>query len=147
MTILFHYWIAFAKSFVKQHTKTIKSVTPEVTRRLFAYEWPGNIRELRNMVETMVVLDTDELIDTDDLPPELADVPATLTTDAGNPALGTHRKIPGRYRKVGYSGNLTPDQRKPRRDGTYFGNRRRAPCIARSKNMTYRKKSNPQPFL
>jgi len=74
----------FRKEFCKQHTKTIKSVTPEVTRRLFAYEWPGNIRELRNMVETMVVLDTDELIDTDDLPPELADVPATLTTDAGN---------------------------------------------------------------
>ena len=74
----------FRKEFCKQHTKTIKSVTPEVTRRLFAYEWPGNIRELRNMVETMVVLDTDELIDTDDLPPELADVSAPLTTDTGN---------------------------------------------------------------
>lgn len=74
----------FRKEFCKQHSKTIKSVTPEVTRRLFAYEWPGNIRELRNMVETMVVLDTDELIDTDDLPPELADVSAPSTTETGN---------------------------------------------------------------
>ena len=74
----------FRKDFCKQHTKTIKSVSPEVTRRLFAYEWPGNIRELRNAVETMVVLDTDGVFDTDDLPPELADVPPTLSTESGN---------------------------------------------------------------
>ena len=31
------------------------------------------MRQLRNAVETMVVLDTDGLLDVDDLPPELAD--------------------------------------------------------------------------
>jgi len=64
----------FRKQFNKQHSKTIKSISPAVTRRFFSYEWPGNVRQLRNAVETMVVLDTDGLLDIDDLPPELADV-------------------------------------------------------------------------
>ena len=42
-----------------------------VTRKFHAYDWPGNIRQLRNFVETMVVLDTDGRLDLDDLPPEL----------------------------------------------------------------------------
>ena len=63
---------------------TFSSTIGEIEWRLFAYEWPGNIRELRNAVETMVVLDTDGVFDTDDLPPELADVPPTLSTESGN---------------------------------------------------------------
>ncbi len=37
-----------------------------------AYPWPGNIRELRNVVQGMLVLDTDGRLDLDDLPDELA---------------------------------------------------------------------------
>jgi two-component system, NtrC family, response regulator HydG len=62
----------FRKQFTKRHHKTVKSVTPAVTRRCFSYDWPGNVRQLRNAVETMVVLDTDGVLDIDDLPPELA---------------------------------------------------------------------------
>jgi len=64
----------FRKQFNKRHGKSIKSVSPAVTRRFFSYEWPGNVRQLRNAVETMIVLDTDGVLDIDDLPPELADV-------------------------------------------------------------------------
>lgn len=64
----------FRKQFNKRHGKSIKNVSSAVTRRFFAYEWPGNVRQLRNAVETMVVLDTDGILDIDDLPPELADV-------------------------------------------------------------------------
>ena len=64
----------FRKEFAKQHSKAIKSIAPEVTKRLFSYDWPGNVRELRNFVETMVVLDTDGILDIDDLPPDLTDV-------------------------------------------------------------------------
>jgi two-component system response regulator HydG len=62
----------FRKMFVKRHAKQQCSFAPAVTRRFYAYEWPGNIRQLRNFVETMVVLDTDGLLDVNDLPPELA---------------------------------------------------------------------------
>ncbi|MEX2027435.1 MAG: helix-turn-helix domain-containing protein, partial [Pirellulaceae bacterium] len=34
----------------------------------------GNVRQLKNAIETMVVLDQDGILDVDDLPPELADV-------------------------------------------------------------------------
>jgi two-component system response regulator HydG len=63
----------FRRQFAKRHHKTIKGLSPQATKRLFAYEWPGNVRQLRNAIETMVVLDTDGMLDLDDLPPELAD--------------------------------------------------------------------------
>jgi two-component system response regulator HydG len=64
----------FRKLFAKRHNKSVKNISPAVSRRLFAYDWPGNVRHLRNAVETMVVLDMDGLLDVDDLPPELAAV-------------------------------------------------------------------------
>src|SRR6056297_206683 len=63
----------FRKMFLKRHNKPAAHFTPDVTKRFFAYDWPGNIRQLRNFVETMVVLDTDGSLAADDLPPELAD--------------------------------------------------------------------------
>ena len=38
-----------------------------------AYDWPGNVRQLRNVIESMVVVDYDEVLDLDDLPSELND--------------------------------------------------------------------------
>lgn len=61
----------FRRSFAKRHHKAIKGISPAVSRRLFDYDWRGNVRELRNAIEMMVVLDIDGLLDVDDLPPEL----------------------------------------------------------------------------
>jgi two-component system response regulator HydG len=61
----------FRRQFTKRHHKQIKGFSP--------YDWPGNVRQLRNAIETMVVLDFDGTLDVDDLPPELADTPATMT--------------------------------------------------------------------
>ncbi len=63
----------FKKFFSRRHSKPQASFAPSVTRRFFAYDWPGNIRQLRNFVETLVVLDTDGILDVDDLPPELSE--------------------------------------------------------------------------
>jgi two-component system response regulator HydG len=62
---------SFRRQFAKRHHKTVKQVTPAVMRRFFDYDWPGNVRQLRNVVENMVVLDVDEQLDLDDLPPDL----------------------------------------------------------------------------
>jgi two-component system response regulator HydG len=64
----------FRRQFAKRHGNPVKNISPTVSRKLFSYDWPGNVRQLRNAVETMVVLDTDGILDVDDLPPELADV-------------------------------------------------------------------------
>ena len=64
----------FRKQFAKHHQKPVRGISPVVTRKFFAYDWPGNVRQLRNAVETMVVLDADGVLDVDDLPPELVDI-------------------------------------------------------------------------
>jgi two-component system response regulator HydG len=63
----------FRKTFVRRHNHAPCNFTPAVTKKFYAYDWPGNIRQLRNFVETMVVLDVDGKLDIDDLPPELSD--------------------------------------------------------------------------
>ncbi len=63
----------FIKVFSKQHDKQIKGVSSMARRRLLAYPWPGNVRQLRNVVESMVVVDYDGLLDLDDLPEELVE--------------------------------------------------------------------------
>lgn len=61
----------FIKIFAKKYGKTIKGVTPAARRRLFAFGWPGNVRQLKNVAESMVVVDCDERLDADDLPEEI----------------------------------------------------------------------------
>jgi two-component system response regulator HydG len=63
----------FRRQFAKHHRKSVDRFSPAVRTRFFGYAWPGNVRQLRNAVETMVVLDIDGVLDIDDLPPELAD--------------------------------------------------------------------------
>ncbi len=61
----------FRKQFVKRHKKTVRGISGAASRRLFADDWPGNVRQLRNVIESMVVIDIDEILDVDDLPPEM----------------------------------------------------------------------------
>lgn len=68
----------FRKMFLRRHDKPTSHFTPAVTKRFYSYDWPGNVRQLRNFVETMVVLDNDNSLDLDDLPPELSDEQAAL---------------------------------------------------------------------
>lgn len=77
----------FRKMFLRRHGKSSAHFTPAVTKKFFAYDWPGNIRQLRNFVETMVVLDTDGSLDEDDLPPELIDDASQEGDEAQTPTL------------------------------------------------------------
>jgi DNA-binding NtrC family response regulator len=40
----------------RAHQKSVRGVDPDAMSRLVSHSWPGNIRELRNLVETLVVL-------------------------------------------------------------------------------------------
>ena len=59
-----HYFEIFAK----ESGKTIKDIDYEAMQSLLAYDWPGNIRELRNTIERAVVLADNEVITIHDLP-------------------------------------------------------------------------------
>lgn len=60
----------FIKQHSKRHDKQIAGITTAARRRLMAHDWPGNVRQLRNVIESMVVVDYDETLDLDDLPEE-----------------------------------------------------------------------------
>ena len=55
-------------------------------QRLRAYRWPGNVRQLRNTVESMVVLSTRELLDEGDLPEALRQAEASPAEGSSDPA-------------------------------------------------------------
>ena len=63
----------FMKQYAEEHGKQIRGMSPPARRKILAYDWPGNVRQLRNVVESMVVVDCDGLLDVDDLPEELAE--------------------------------------------------------------------------
>lgn len=51
----------------------IKGVTTEAMKLLKNYHWPGNIRELQNMIERLVILNNDDFIRSESLPIEILD--------------------------------------------------------------------------
>ncbi len=61
----------FRKMANKNNGKHVKNFSPELTRWMFDQPWSGNIRQLKNVVESMVVLDIDNVLDMDDLSPDL----------------------------------------------------------------------------
>ncbi|MDO5114288.1 MAG: sigma-54 dependent transcriptional regulator, partial [Planctomycetia bacterium] len=61
----------FLRVFAQKHQKPIRGMTPAARKCFLQYDFPGNVRELRNLVESMVVVDYDGLLDIDDLPEEL----------------------------------------------------------------------------
>jgi two-component system, NtrC family, response regulator AlgB len=54
-----------------QCRKRISGFSPQVEQALQRYEWPGNLRELRNVVERAVILAESDTIELHDLPEEL----------------------------------------------------------------------------
>jgi len=51
--------------------KQVKGLTEEAARELGEYHWPGNIRELKNTIERILILEETEYIDAEHLPPEI----------------------------------------------------------------------------
>ncbi len=46
----------FLEEFARAEGRAFKSLTPEVEARLLAYPWPGNVRQLQNVIRNIVVL-------------------------------------------------------------------------------------------
>jgi two-component system, NtrC family, response regulator HydG len=62
----------FRKELCARTGKEVIGFSKSARQALLTYDWPGNIRELRNAIERMIVLDSDSQLDVDDLPDEIA---------------------------------------------------------------------------
>ncbi|XPV76430.1 MAG: sigma-54-dependent transcriptional regulator [Desulfovibrio sp.] len=63
----------FLNKYSEENASTITGFTPPAMDYLTAYEWPGNVRQLENVVERCVVLAIGETIGEDDLPADIKD--------------------------------------------------------------------------
>lgn len=64
----------FLKLFSERYGKKIRGITQAARKILLDFDWPGNVRQLRNVAESMLVVDIDGVIDVDDLPEEIGGV-------------------------------------------------------------------------
>ena len=63
----------------QKHERKVSGVAPLMLERMAAYDWPGNARELRNVIERAVILCPDgEPLDAGHLPPGFGRAPAAL---------------------------------------------------------------------
>ncbi|MEK2645010.1 sigma-54-dependent transcriptional regulator [Bdellovibrio sp. BCCA] len=84
----------FIKKFAKQHGRVINGVTPEALDLLKSYRWPGNIRELENVIERAFIVENTHSITADSLPESIKLAPKESGDKTAN---------------VGYSGPLDFD--------------------------------------
>src|SRR5262249_29870507 len=61
----------FLRDFTRRHGTGPRLLADDVLARLSAHNWPGNIRQLKNVVERIVVKSRDEVIQVHDLPRDL----------------------------------------------------------------------------
>jgi DNA-binding NtrC family response regulator len=59
---------------VEQTGSKVTGITDAAMNILAGFDWPGNIRQLRNCIRTMVVLCDRDKLDVQDIPPEIRQV-------------------------------------------------------------------------
>jgi DNA-binding NtrC family response regulator len=64
---------SFISEFAQENGKQIEGIDSKAMSALYNYSWPGNIRELRNCIESSVVMCRSDFISLDDLPPSVAE--------------------------------------------------------------------------
>ncbi|MBL8021756.1 MAG: sigma-54-dependent Fis family transcriptional regulator [Leptospirales bacterium] len=67
--LLFNHFIT---EFNEKYHKSVTGMAPDLLAFFQQYDWPGNIRQLRNVLEGMVVLAREDILQKSDLPDELA---------------------------------------------------------------------------
>jgi DNA-binding NtrC family response regulator len=69
----------FLQRFALKYRKSVRGFTEDALEVLMRYDWPGNVRQLENLVERLVILATDGLIGSEALPREVRTSERTLT--------------------------------------------------------------------
>ena len=79
---------AFIDELARENDQPVRDISPDVLAQLQGYEWPGNVRQLRNVLESVIVTSTGEMIEVHDLPEPIRQArPARLTRSVVKPGL------------------------------------------------------------
>jgi len=73
----------FVERFNQRLSKRVVGIAPEAEQALVKYSWPGNIRELENVIERAVLFCDGDAIHCADLPPELRPEGSEVNKDSG----------------------------------------------------------------
>jgi two-component system, NtrC family, response regulator PilR len=73
----------FVARFAEKHGKPMERVDGEALRALLAHDFPGNVRELENIVERATIMETKNVISIDSLPPNLTKNVSALPASLG----------------------------------------------------------------
>jgi DNA-binding NtrC family response regulator len=85
----------FIKRLNQFHQKEINGISPQVIDALLQYEWPGNIRELENLIERAYILETSNMLTPESFPTDLfekTDGVAYLNIDTSLPLAMVRKK-------------------------------------------------------
>jgi len=66
----------FLREYAQAERKSFKGFAPEVEDILLHYDWPGNVRQLQNIIQNIVVLNNGKYVTTDMLPAPLNEIPS-----------------------------------------------------------------------
>ncbi len=77
----------FLKDFARNGMSAVSGIEPAALKALEDYDWPGNVRQLRNVIEKMTVLATGPKLTLEDLPVEIGERPS-LPSATPTPAPG-----------------------------------------------------------
>ncbi|MBI5180994.1 MAG: hypothetical protein HZA05_06290 [Nitrospirae bacterium] len=95
----------FISQFNREFKKRLNSLSKDAESLLLSYHWPGNIRELKNVIERAMILAEDDTIPLDALPHEI------VNTEAGL------QKSEDRSQKTEYRIQETGDRRQNKEAG------------------------------
>jgi two-component system response regulator HydG len=72
----------FIAEFSAEGKGSAKSISPDALEILEKYDWPGNVRQLKNAIEKMMVLSSGDTLTIEDVPSEIASNKATSFSQA-----------------------------------------------------------------
>jgi two-component system, NtrC family, response regulator HydG len=79
----------FIKKFNEAHQRKITGMTSDALAVLKKYDWPGNIRELENVIEHAFVMEAEKVITLASLPPLILSITGTVLPEVAEPAVNS----------------------------------------------------------
>jgi two-component system response regulator HydG len=86
----------FIEKFNQKYDMKVKGISQRAMNLLMEYQWSGNVRELENTVESILVINSPEVIDLRHLPQEIREAkerPEVITIKIGTPLEEVEREI------------------------------------------------------